>query len=112
MIYFIQAGESGPIKIGYTENDIKARVRNIQSSNPTEVKLLGVMQGNQKVEAGLHIQFCDYLIRGEWYQPPEQLLDYIAREGQQPSVSLERTRGYQPALQTACEQPVRSWWDW
>ena len=46
-IYFIQAGENGPIKIGKTNGDAKDRLANLQIGNHEELKLLWVYHGDE-----------------------------------------------------------------
>lgn len=45
MIYFIQRGVDGPIKIGFTESNIEDRTRSIQTSCPEKLLLLGHVNG-------------------------------------------------------------------
>jgi transcriptional regulator of acetoin/glycerol metabolism len=78
MIYFIQAGNDGPIKIGWTTNGIKERLANLQTSSPYPLKLLGVMEGELKDELQLHRMFSEYLVTGEWYSSNKDLLNFIA----------------------------------
>lgn len=77
MIYFVQAGNGGPIKIGRT-GDLGSRLRELQTASPFELSLLGVMPE----ESDLHQAFQDGLIRGEWFQPTHQLMEYIERFAQ------------------------------
>lgn len=77
MIYFIQAGKNGPIKIGHTESDIASRMAQLQTGCPYELKLLWTIHGNQEKEAEIHSDFEEERIRGEWFHPSEMLLEYI-----------------------------------
>jgi hypothetical protein len=72
VIYFIQAGDDGPIKIGSSEN-IPRRIAGLQVGNPAELHVLGVFPE----EYELHTHFADIHIRGEWLKPEPQLLDFI-----------------------------------
>ena len=77
MIYFIQSGENGPIKIGYTDNNIQDRLNQLQTANPYHLKLLWYYQGSLQDEKELHGKFEHEHIRGEWFHPSRKLLDFI-----------------------------------
>lgn len=77
MIYFIQAGKNGAIKIGYTESDISGRVASLQTASPEELHLLGSMEGDIQKESELHEKFADNHIRGEWFKPTIALKAFI-----------------------------------
>jgi len=65
-IYFIQSGEHGPIKIGYSNKPAR-RVPELQTGNPKELLLRGVIPGDLTVERKLHERFEPARIRGEWF---------------------------------------------
>jgi len=77
MIYFIQQGKDGPIKIGYTENAIEKRLGNLQNASPRQLVVLGTLQGDKIEEHLIHKKFHMCQIRGEWFHPHEFLLDFI-----------------------------------
>lgn len=68
MVYFVQEGDDGPIKIGVA-NDPFARLRECQVGNPRELNLLGVYVGGYPEERMLHRRFAAGRIRGEWFRP-------------------------------------------
>lgn len=76
-VYFIAAGERGPIKIGIA-TDVRSRMRSHQCSNPTELLLLRAVPGGRWLEACLHEWFAPWRIRGEWFAPCAPLLRLIA----------------------------------
>lgn len=77
MVYFIQCN-NGPIKVGWTEKPPEYRLTNLQSCNPYELTLLGVIpKASLDVEAQLHRYFDHLRIRREWFRPEPFLLDYI-----------------------------------
>jgi hypothetical protein len=65
-IYFIQHGESGPVKIGLS-NAPTRRVSELQTGNPRALVLRHVIPGDRDVESGLHERFKPARIRGEWF---------------------------------------------
>ena len=62
MVYFIQAGKDGPIKIGYTANDVKNRLLTLQPSSPYPLTILGVMEGDVELEKNIHKKFKRFRI--------------------------------------------------
>lgn len=76
-VYFIQAGTSGPIKIGTARNAI-ARMEALQISCSEELRLLAFIPGDQIVERALHREFRADRMRGEWFEPSPALLARIA----------------------------------
>jgi len=77
MIYFIQASDFGPVKIGYTDNDIQTRLTGLQVSSYEQLNLLGYIDGDLCVEMKLHEIFKSLRIRGEWFTPEPCLLKCI-----------------------------------
>jgi T5orf172 domain len=55
-IYFIQSGEDGPIKIGFS-NRPDRRLPELQTGNPRELILRHVIPGDTSVERQLHTRF-------------------------------------------------------
>ncbi len=78
MIYFIQAGSDGPIKIGYAQNP-ESRRRELQTGNHKELNLIGVIPGNSEREDSIHNDLQDYRYRAgsEWFKATPKVLDYI-----------------------------------
>jgi len=76
-VYFIQAGQNGPIKIGYTKN-YKARIQFGQTFNHNKLRFLKIIQADISLESELHRKFSKYRIRGEWFEPSKEILDYVA----------------------------------
>jgi hypothetical protein len=54
MIYFIQAGKDGPIKIGLAVQP-EARKKNLQTAHYEELKIIGILEGDIETEIMLHI---------------------------------------------------------
>lgn len=65
-VYFVQAADGGPIKIGWTENP-ERRVEQLQASTHQELRLLDYILGDRRVERALHDLLADYRVRGEWF---------------------------------------------
>ncbi len=80
MIYFIQAGTRGPIKIGYTSNNPNNRFSMIQAHSPVKLKFRGVKVGTEADEKKLHIRFAKQHVRGEWFKPSPEMEEIIMNE--------------------------------
>lgn len=78
MIYFIQCGENGPIKIGQSD-DVEARMSQLQIACPYKLKLLWVYTGNMYTEKDIHREFSHERIRGEWFHPSRRLFKSIEK---------------------------------
>jgi len=71
MIYFIQAGENGPIKIGKSD-DPDRRLKDLQTAHYEELRILWVEHedpGPVDQEKGYHAFYESDHIRGEWFSP-------------------------------------------
>lgn len=79
MIYFIQDSDTLHVKIGHTRGDPAARLKDLQTGNPSKLVLLGTMPGGQAEEAGLHQRFAAARAAGEWFRPVPELLLLIGR---------------------------------
>lgn len=80
-VYFIRAGESGPIKIG-TAKDPRRRLAGLQTSTAVPLHILAAMAGDRTAEQRLHQRFQHLRLRGEWFVPEPELLEYIRQEAQ------------------------------
>lgn len=76
MIYFIQVGDDGPVKIGFTKLSPSIRLSGLQVANPYPLRMLGRMVGNAATERFLHKKFARNRLRGEWFSPTTSLLQY------------------------------------
>jgi hypothetical protein len=77
-VYFVQAGEGGPIKIGWTGGDPKARMRDLQTGNPYPLSMLGHVPGSGADEAELHDRFRHLRMVGEWFKPAPEIVAFLA----------------------------------
>lgn len=77
MIYFVQQGKSGPIKIGYTKSNIDKRIEQLQTGCAYKLTLLGTIDGDKEQENLIQHFFHGHRMYGEWFAPAPPLLDYI-----------------------------------
>lgn len=93
-VYFIQAGLSGPIKIGQA-NNVTKRMLSLQGANHEQLHLLATIPAHDTLEPFLHARFAANRIRGEWFDPETPgLRDLIesARRGTAPDWALRHVR--------------------
>ena len=76
-VYFIQQGEDGPIKIGFTV-DLRKRLVALRTSTPHPLRLLLEVPGGEDVERDWHKRFAHVRLNGEWFRPDDELLQAIA----------------------------------
>jgi hypothetical protein len=67
-VYFIQAGRSGPVKVGVS-CDLQKRLEAIQTHNSALIHVLGEIPGSYELEALLHEWLALDQVRGEWFKP-------------------------------------------
>lgn len=77
-LYFIQSGDTGPVKIGRS-NDALSRLCALQTSSPVRLQLLGVVSDGGYAENKLHRHFKALRLVGEWFDATPELLDAITR---------------------------------
>lgn len=68
LVYFVQQGRDGPVKIG-TAADPESRLFELQIGNPRELRLVAAVGGGLPLERELQRKFAGGLIRGEWFAP-------------------------------------------
>ena len=77
IIYFAEIINTGVIKVGRTK-DIPQRMCVLRKQAKSQIKILGTMDGDSKVELKIKLQFARYICQGyEWFWPHKSLLDYI-----------------------------------
>ena len=76
MIYFIQAGNDGPIKIGNAQNP-EVRRRELQTGNHEKLRLITEIPGDKEREDSIHNYLRSDRYRGEWFKATPEVLDYI-----------------------------------
>lgn len=74
IIYFVQAGKDGPIKIGKTK-DLTLRMSALQVYNHQPLELLTFVVAPGELEQQLHAYLNEYCIRGEWFEAKGEVLE-------------------------------------
>jgi hypothetical protein len=104
-VYFLQAGEDGPIKIGVTGN-LPQRLRSLEAGCPLPLRVLLVVRAGRVTEQAMHQRFHADRLHHEWFRPSSDLLAYIAgfaeRDQEREAIWVgsceprRRTRGWRP----------------
>jgi Meiotically Up-regulated Gene 113 (MUG113) protein len=76
MVYFIQVKNGGPIKVGHATNPEK-RFQAVQGCNHEELELITVVTGGCSLEHKIHQDLKKYNLRGEWFHPTKEVIDYM-----------------------------------
>lgn len=74
MIYFLKANDK--VKIGYADDPSK-RIPEIQTSNPFELEVFLIIDGNYDKESELHKRFQKHRTSGEWFELEEPIQSFI-----------------------------------
>jgi hypothetical protein len=80
VVYFIRDPRGGEIKIGLAQRSrLQQRSELMQLGNPGELELLGLIpaRNSAALVRELRAAFSDAQIRGDWYEPIPELLEYI-----------------------------------
>lgn len=107
VVYFIQSGSDGPIKIGRS-NDVAGRLRLFQTGSSAPLTLLATIatEDAKKLEGDLHERFSANGIGGEWFRPCPELLELIAASDPPKGRRTLPRRGGRPARGRAPAQVI------
>lgn len=78
VVYFVQCGIDGPIKIGTTTN-LSARLSSLRTSQPHGLAVLAIADGGRELEKAYHKQFAAHRTVGEWFNPHSDILCEVNR---------------------------------
>lgn len=103
VIYFIQTGREGPIKIGWASSPEHAgrRLTALQIGSAARLVLIGLRAGSTADEAALHERFAEDRIGGEWFWPSAALLEEVG-------VGLDWPREWEEVLHQWAKDEGRS----
>ena len=89
IVYFIQSGPQGPIKIGVASNMTK-RLKTLQIGNPVPLTVMATVDGGYELERELHARFMRGCIAFEWFRRDTpglmETIEHILRHGSLPSL--------------------------
>ncbi|WP_333183771.1 GIY-YIG nuclease family protein [Microcoleus sp. B3-D7] len=75
IVYLIGCDRSQSLKIGYTQRDIKTRLRELQKEHHFPLRVLATREGTKKAEEKLLNRFKLLKIRGEWFEWDEVIIE-------------------------------------
>ena len=101
MIYYALLEELNAIKIGYARRDVKERIRDLQTSLPTDLTLLGFHQGSLETERRLHQRFKHIHLQREWFRKTEELLTHI-----EAATTFQKLLSLEPRLEVIYEEAL------
>jgi hypothetical protein len=78
LIYFV-GSDGGAIKIGFTQQPIKARLKCIQNGSPVKLHVLATQNAPRERERVYHDRFRAHRLHGEWFTPHPDILAEIER---------------------------------
>ncbi len=105
MIYFLQQGKDGPVKVGKSV-DPHARIRSLQTGSSEPLRVLAFAPGDERRESEIHRRLKPHRIRGEWYQPSPDVFALIA-EIQTPEYKVLDARAYAVLRRSSVGSPTR-----
>jgi hypothetical protein len=111
MIYFLQSGIDGPIKIGTTAG--KSRVKELQTYCPYPARLIATIDGGRSIERRIHLALRGDRSNGEWFKPTNQVvrLAFAAQQSSEDAIAclteLEQERLAETEALVSFEQLVR-----
>src|ERR1700761_1608274 len=79
-IYFLQVGMDGPIKIGFTNSNVRQRARTLQAISPHVLRWIGVFPGTKTDERNAHLLLKNCSVRGEWFYPTVEVMAFIPQK--------------------------------
>lgn len=80
VVYFVTCEVDGfPIKIGMSL-DLEERLRDLATSLPYPIKLLGAIPGTSATEAAIQRRWAALRLKGEWFQRTPELMAFISDE--------------------------------
>lgn len=82
IVYFV-GGETGPVKIGFTQQPIKERLKCIQNGSPVKLHVLALRKDGRAREAVYHRQFAAHRLHGEWFERCPEIEEEIRRLGRE-----------------------------
>ena len=79
-VYVIAAGETGKVKIGWTETSADDRRASLQTAHWETLRVIRIIPGPFSLEARLHWFFASDCIRGEWFMLNDEMLTIEAHD--------------------------------
>lgn len=81
IVYLIECEQTNTLKIGFTKN-IDSRLKRLQASNPSELKVLYTLSGTIELEQELLTRFKALRIRSEWFKWDQLIVNTFKKRSQ------------------------------
>lgn len=78
MVYFIQAGDNGPIKIG-TSSVPEMHIDRLQQGNHEELRLIAEIPGERSLEKKVRADLKAFELGRKWFHATDEVLNYIEK---------------------------------
>lgn len=75
-VYCIRCDVSEAVKIGFSANPVR-RLRQIQTSNPNHLRMIGVMETVEAFEQFMHWTYRKRRMSGEWFEDADRSVSDI-----------------------------------
>lgn len=93
VVYFIEGAENA-IKIGFTKQPVRSRIKSIQNGSPVRLRLLACCSGSVGLERDYHRHFAAHRLHGEWFSPHPDILAEIDRLNANPLSPFSEGMGW------------------
>jgi len=67
-IYLVACEQPLSVKIGFTTKHPRARLKQLQTGNPSKLKLMGWYPGSLQAEREIHDSLGEFRMQGEWFR--------------------------------------------
>lgn len=104
MIYFIQVGGDGPIKIGVAVDPVQ-RLQALQVGHPEQLRIIATIPGGLSREAEIHRKLSAYRKAGEWFHPDQALFEHLT-ELRSPPFEVSGARAFAILYRTSPSAPT------
>jgi hypothetical protein len=68
VVYFVSAGDDGPIKVGFTGGALRRRLADLQVTSPVRLRVIFAVKGGQPEERKTHRELREHRLHGEWFE--------------------------------------------
>ena len=75
-LYLMQAGDSGPVKIGRATDPYR-RARELQPGCADRIMVVSIIEGRGGDERRLHELFATHRMHGEWFAPSLEIFEWF-----------------------------------
>ncbi len=76
-VYFLRAGDSGPIKIGFTSGRVGYRLQKLKTGCPWPIVIIGSLPGERKHERYVHRVLMKHRMEGDWFAPSAETCEKV-----------------------------------